>query len=216
MYEKINFTQELKKIPQKNLMRFLSTQLKSNELLQKEFIKKFNLGVQKKFIQDYKKEFEIQLKKCRKSQGKGNYLYDVTKFNSQFLSKKISYLTVLEKQEEYLEALKLCLIIYVTISYIVAINGKIEDLSKKTTAERYENKWKKMQIKLIELYQKIDEEEYFLFDRKTFFQELTSLYDISLHSQVFNFIFVREHAKLHWIKQVLKDQDKSYLENFNY
>ena len=155
------------------------------------------------------------MKKHRKSQGNGKYLYNITTFNSQFLSKKISYLTVLEKQEEYLEALNLYLVIYTSITEIIAKNGEVEELSKKTTAERYENKWKKIQLKLIELYKKIPEEEQYLFDKKTFFNDLKNQYDILLYSNVFNFIFVRNHAKLNWLKENLTDDDISYLENFN-
>ena len=214
MYEKVNILKELKTIPQKELLRFLSTQLNSNESLQKEFIKRFNLSIQKKFIQDYYDEFKKALKKYKKSIQKGVYYYNSSMFNSQFLSQKISYLTVLEKQGEYLEALKLCLVIYTTLSTIIAVNGKVEDLSIQTTADKLEKKWMKFRLKLVELYSKIDEEEYYLFDRKTFFTILIAQYSLLLHSNVFNFIFVREHAKLQWMIRELRDEDKKFFDTF--
>ena len=212
MYEKINFSSELKKLSQAELIRFLGAQLKKDEKLQKEFIKRFNLSVQKKFIQDYIKEFDIALKKSKKSIGNKQFIYDSTKFNTNFLGAKISYLKVLQKQGEYLEALKLCVVVYSYISKIIAHNGIHEAGQSKTTAEKYEKKWMSIQTLLVELYLKIDEDEYHLFDRKTFFNVLKELYDEMLPSYVFNFIFVREHVKLEWFKKVLREEDQSYLE----
>lgn len=98
---------------------------------------------------------------------------------------------------------------------IIAKNGEVEELSSKTTAERYENKWKKIQLKLIELYQNIPDEEQYLFDKKIFFQELKNQYELLLHSRIFNFIFVRNHAKLHWLKENLNQCDIHFLQDFN-
>lgn len=211
MYEKINFTKELKQIPQNELLRFLSSQLKKNELLQKEFIKRFNLSIQQKFIQDYVEEFEIALKKCKKSIGRGEYFYDHVKFNKDFLNQKISYLKVLEKQKETLEALKLCLIIYYIISKVSLHNSNYEYWGSNTTAEKYENRWEKMKDKLCELYLQLDHSQYYLFDRKTFFNILLNLNISGKTSYAMNFIFVREHIKLEWFRKILRDEDKDFL-----
>lgn len=214
MYEKIDFSKELKQLPQKEVIRFLASQLKKNESLQKEFIKRFNLSIQKKFIQDYEKEFETALKKCTKSLGNKKFKYDYLKFNSSFLNEKISYTKILEKQKEYLEALKIYGVIYCYLCKIISNNGHHE-IGKPTTAEKYETRWKNVQEKICELYLKINEEDRLMFDKKRFFNLLKDEYEPMLHSYVFNFIFVRKHMKLEWLKEILKDEDKKFLEDFN-
>ena len=216
MYEKINFTQELKKIPQSKLVYFLGAQLKKNENLQKEFIKRFDLKIQKKFIQDYIKECDDALLKSKKAIKPGIFVYEYTKLNKDFVSEKMSYLNVLEKKDDILEALKLCVSLYCMLSKVIAHNGSNEDISKKTTAEKYENKWMKLRMTLIRLYSNLPEDEMYLFDRKTFFNMFKSLYDPMLKSYVFNYIFVRDHVKLHWLKEILRDEDRQFLEDFNY
>ncbi|MFT4244043.1 MAG: hypothetical protein ACMXYB_01150, partial [Candidatus Woesearchaeota archaeon] len=138
MYKKVNITKELKQIPQDKLVRFLSSQLKKNEPLLKEFIKKFEIRVQQKFIQDYVHEAKREAKRTKRSIGKGDFIYYVTLFNKQYFHPKISFVKTLIKQEEYLESIKIITALLHIVSHIIAQNGKFEELGGKTTADKYE------------------------------------------------------------------------------
>ncbi|MFP4402178.1 MAG: hypothetical protein ACLFPL_03005 [Candidatus Nanoarchaeia archaeon] len=207
MYERINFKDELKSIPHKDLIQFLSLHLKKNEQLQKEFIKKFNISVQQKFIQEYVDEALAQAQKNRRSIGRGEFIYYVTQFNKLYLHPKISYLKTLIKQKQYLESLKIAIALHHCISHIVAQNGFFEDLGSLTTAEKYENKWNNLEDIIIECYLNLREEEYFLFDKRYVFELFKNSYDLLLKSPIFNFIEVRDHAKLNWLKKKLREED---------
>ena len=214
MYEKVNITKELKQIPQDKLVRFLSSQLKKNEPLLKEFIKKFEIQVQQKFIQDYIEETQREAKKTRKSVGNKQFIYNITIFNKQYLRPKISFVKTLIKQEENLESAKIISALLHIMSHIIAQNGKFEELGGKTTADKYEKKLEELQILLLECYLNIKEEEQYLFDRKTFFTLFNENYKELLSSPIFNFIFIRTFAKLKWLEEILKEEDKMYFEKY--
>lgn len=214
MYEKVNFRKELKQIPQTKLVAFLASELKKNESLQKAFIEKFDITIQQKFIQDYIKECESEIRKYRRSIGHGEYVYLVSECNKHFIHPKISFLKTMIKKEQYLEGLKLCLALIQSICTISARNGRVEELGYKTTADRYENKLHDLEKLLITAYKNISVDEYHLFDRKTFFTILGENYSILLRSPIFNFIFIREHAKLEWLINQLQEEDVTYFEKF--
>lgn len=214
MYEKVNIAKELKQIPQDKLIKFLSSQLKKNEPLLKEFIKKFEIQVQQKFIQDYIEETQREAKKTRKSIGNKQFIYNITIFNKQYLHPKISFLKTLIKQEEYLESAKIISALLHIMSHIIAQNGKFEELGGKTTADKYENKLGELQTLLQECYLNIKEEEQYLFDRKTFFTLFDENYKELLSSPIFNFISIRTFAKLKWLEEILKEEDKIYFKKY--
>ncbi|MCH8519466.1 MAG: hypothetical protein LAT82_01795 [Nanoarchaeota archaeon] len=214
MYEKINIAKELKQIPQDKLVRFLSSQLKKNEPLLKEFIKKFDISIQHKFIQDYIVEAQKEMKKARKSIGNKEYMYNITFFNKMYLHPKISYLKTLIKQEEYLESLKIIIALINTMCIIIGQNGRNEELGGNTTADKYKNKLEELEKQLIFCYQNIKEEESPLLDRRTMFTLFQENYSNLLNSPIFNFIYIRKHAKLEWFYTELKEDDRVYFDKY--
>lgn len=214
MYEKINFAKELKKIPQDQLIRFLGSELKKNETLQKEFIKKFDISIQQKFIQDYVKEAFKEMRKTRKSIGNKEYIYQITIFNKNYLHPKISFVKTLIKKQEYLESIKIITALIHSMNTIIAQNGRNEELGGNTTADKYLNKLQELETLIIECYLKLPEEELHFFDRKTFFTLFQENYNILLKSPIFNFIFIRKHAKLEWLYSNLKEEDLVYFKKY--
>lgn len=211
MYEQINFKSELNSIPHKELVSFLSIQLKNNEQLQKEFIKKFNISIQQKFIQDYVNEAISYTRKNRRSISKGNYVYNVVQLNKAYIHPKISYLKTLVKQEQFLESVKIAIALHYVISYVVAHNGFREDLGSQTSADKYENKWSELEQLIVYCYKRLEEEEYYLLNRRYIFKLFKESYQELLKSPIFNFIRVREHAKLGWLTLHLREEDKQIL-----
>ena len=217
MYESVNFSKELKQLPTAKLISFLASELKKNPKLQKEFIKKFksdfNVSIQKNSILTYKDEFEKALKKHKKSIKPKEFKYNYVTFNTTFLNEKISYTNTLIKQKEYLEALKILIIILITICKIIAQNSYYETLNS-TTAHTYEKKLKTICELICNCYTQLLEDEQHLFDRRTAFKLLIEQYELLLHSPIFNFIFIRNIAKLEWFTHILSQKDLELLNFF--
>ena len=187
IYEKEDYKKIIENLDMKKISVFLNKIVLKDDKIKNDFLSYFDIKPKEKSFLEYENEIDLILKKCFKLkdfQWHSSKIISHVKFNKIYGNDKFKFLTILEKNKNYIELVKISSILLNTYLKISYLNYEDENTDYwDLTIDKILNKLKKLKDLLESNFSKI--EDFTFFDFRSFSKNLiTSL------------LYIRELEKL--------------------